>query len=35
MDTRTRKLDIDIALAVLLVGCYMTGHAELHVHALV
>lgn len=37
MDTqkRTLKLGIDIALAVLLVGSYMTGHAEPHVHALV
>lgn len=32
---RTLKLGIDIALAVLLVGSYMTGHAEPHVHALV
>jgi hypothetical protein len=37
MDTQKRmlKLGIDIALAVLLVGTYMTGHAEPHVHALV
>ena len=37
MDTRKRrlKLGIDIALAVLLVGCYVTGHADPHVHALV
>lgn len=37
MDTQKRKLKlgIDIALAVLLIGSYMTGHADPHVHALV
>ena len=37
MDTQKRvlKLCIDIALAVLLVGTYMTGHVEPHAHALV
>ena len=35
MDTQKRmlKLCIDIALAVLLVGTYMTGHVEPHAHA--